>query len=306
VVFPLYPYLATFDFYLSFCVIILSAVSLANALARVTSLEAKLKTTSKALKEANEKCAKEVSAAKVSADKAVKEAEARTIKAKKALAKVSQRQAKREEDVVKRLDGILMFVHSKYSLAFVFYCFIPVCQHAFFLLVVFFVMRQNSLERSSSFAWKNTKDPLLDVVGVLESKWRNVRNILQRTRHVLPSLFVGLFPKKKKDMPVGNLRNLVEAFDTLEDPILQLKLSSVRRGVEGTISLTQSHGENVDWEKVSFTYSRSLEEMKKFFLEAKKYTPNLVSFILPTLTPSTTAPSSSAPAPMDPYPAEVV
>jgi hypothetical protein len=56
---------------------------------------------------------------------------------------------------------------------------------------------------------------------------------------VLPHLFVGLFPKKKKDMSVGNLRNLVHAFDTLEDPVLQLKLSSMRRGVEGTIALTQ-------------------------------------------------------------------
>jgi hypothetical protein len=80
---------------------------------------------------------------------------------------------------------------------------------------------------------------LLDIVGVLESNWRNVRNILQQTRHVLPRLFVGLFPKKKKDMLIRNLRNLVEAFDTLEDLVLQLKLSFVRRGVEGTIALTQ-------------------------------------------------------------------
>jgi hypothetical protein len=29
-----------------------------------------------------------------------------------------------------------------------------------------------------------------------------------------------LFPKKKKDMPTGNLRKLIEAFDTLEDPTL--------------------------------------------------------------------------------------
>jgi hypothetical protein len=82
----------------------------------------------------------------------------------------------------------------------------------------------------------------LDTVGVLESNWRNVRNVLQRTRHVLPRLFVGLFPEKKNEMPVINLRNLVQAFDTLEDPVLQLKLSSVRRCVEGTIALTQSHG----------------------------------------------------------------
>jgi hypothetical protein len=47
-----------------------------------------------------------------------------------------------------------------------------------------------------------------------------------------------LFAKKKKEMPISNLRNLVQAFDTLEDLVLQLKLSSVRRGVEGTIALT--------------------------------------------------------------------
>jgi hypothetical protein len=47
----LYSFLATFDFELTFR-IVLFTVSLANALARVTSLEAKLKTTTKALKEA--------------------------------------------------------------------------------------------------------------------------------------------------------------------------------------------------------------------------------------------------------------
>jgi hypothetical protein len=59
----------------------------------------------------------------------------------------------------------------------------------------------------------------------------------------------------------------------LEDPVLQLKLSSVRTGVEGTIALTQSHGENVDWEKVCSAYARRPEEMKEFFAEAKKYAP---------------------------------
>jgi hypothetical protein len=76
-----------------FCVVIVFVVSLANALVRVSSLEAKLKTISKALKEAD--------AAKASADKAVKAAEARAIKVEKALAEVSQKQAKRKEGVVK-------------------------------------------------------------------------------------------------------------------------------------------------------------------------------------------------------------
>jgi hypothetical protein len=114
-----------------------------------------------------------------------------------------------------------------------------------------------------------------------------------------------LFPKKKNEMPVDNLRNLVEDFDALEDPMLQLKLSCVRRGVEGTISLTQSHGENVDREKVSSAYARRSEEMKEFFAEAEKYAPKLMSFILPAPTPSASMPSSSAPAPTDPSPTEV-
>jgi hypothetical protein len=114
-----------------------------------------------------------------------------------------------------------------------------------------------------------------------------------------------LFPKKKNAMHVGNLRNLDETFDTLEDPVLELKLSSVRRGVEGTIALSQSHGENVDWEKVSSAYARRPEEMKNFFAEAKKYTPKLVSLILPAPTPLASAPSSSAPTPTDPSPTEV-
>jgi hypothetical protein len=64
-----------------------------------------------------------------------------------------------------------------------------------------------------------------------------------------------LFLKKKKDMPAKNLRKLVEAFDTLEDPTLMLKRSSVKRGVEATIALTMSCGEDVDWAKVSSSHA---------------------------------------------------
>jgi hypothetical protein len=72
------------------------------------------------------------------------------------------------------------------------------------------------------------KDPLLDSVDVLELNWRIVRDVLQRTHHVLPRLSVRLFPKKKDEMHVGNLRKLVEDFDTLEDLVLQMKLSSMK------------------------------------------------------------------------------
>jgi hypothetical protein len=67
----------------------LFTVALAEALAHVTSLEAELKITYKALKDAN--------ATKPSAEKATKAAEARASKAEKALAEVTKKQATREE-----------------------------------------------------------------------------------------------------------------------------------------------------------------------------------------------------------------
>jgi hypothetical protein len=89
-----------------------------------------------------------------------------------------------------------------------------------------------------------------------------------------------------------------------------MKLSSVKRGVEGTITLAQSHGENVDWEKVSSYYAQRPIEMKEFFAKVKEYAPKLMSLILPApassaSTPSASVPSSSAPSPTDPDPAEV-
>jgi hypothetical protein len=59
----------------------------------VASLEAKLKTTSKALMDAD--------AARTSVDKVAKAAEARTSKAEKALVEVAQKQANREGAVIK-------------------------------------------------------------------------------------------------------------------------------------------------------------------------------------------------------------
>jgi hypothetical protein len=111
-----------------------------------------------------------------------------------------------------------------------------------------------------------------------------------------------LFPKKKNEIPTSNLRKLIEAFDTIEDPVRAMKLISVKRGVEGAIALAQSHSEEVDWEKVGSSYSCTLVEMTEFFKKAKEYAPKLVSLILPTPTPSATAlgsstPSSSTPAP---------
>jgi hypothetical protein len=123
---------------------------------------------------------------------------------------------------------------------------------------------------------EQSDDPLVDAVGVLECNCRNAWDVLQRTQHVLMRLFFEFFPKKKDDMPTTNLKRLVKAFDTIKDPMLQLKRLSVKRGAEGTMALSLSHGEQVDWAKVSSSQDCNPSEMKKFFVEAKKYSQRIV------------------------------
>jgi hypothetical protein len=107
----------------------------------------------------------------------------------------------------------------------------------------------------------NSEDPLLAAVDVLESNRKLVQNILQLTRHVLIRMIVGFWPKKRNEMPGDNLRNLVATFDTTEDHVCAMKRMSVKRGVEGAIALAQSHGKEVDWEKVGASYAVPLAEM---------------------------------------------
>jgi hypothetical protein len=137
---------------------------------------------------------------------------------------------------------------------------------------------------------------LLAAVDLLESNWKLVQNVLQLTRRVLTRTFIVLWPKKKEEMPVDNLRKLLEAFDILEDPVLAMKCRSVKWGVEGAIALAQSQGE-VDWEKIGFSRARPVSEMLKFFEKAKEYAPRIVSLITPSAASSTPAPSTSTPPP---------
>jgi hypothetical protein len=114
---------------------------------------------------------------------------------------------------------------------------------------------------------------------------------------MLMRIFVGLWLKKKEEMPVDNLKKLAEAFDTLEDPVLAMKGRSVKWGVKGAIALAQSHGKEVDWEKISSSHARPLLEQLGFFKKAKKYAPGIVSIITPSAASLTPAPSSSTPVP---------
>jgi hypothetical protein len=150
-------------------------------------------------------------------------------------------------------------------------------------------------------SWKlwqlDTEDPLLVALDLLESNWKLVQEVLQLTRRVLIWMFVGLWPKKKEEILVDNLKKLAEAFDTVEYPMLAMKGRSVKQGVEGAISLAQSYGEEVDWEKISSSHSPPLSELLGFFKKAKKYAPGIVSIITPSAASSTPAPSSSSPVP---------
>jgi hypothetical protein len=120
---------------------------------------------------------------------------------------------------------------------------------------------------------------------------------------VLTRIFVGLWPKKKANVP--DLKNLAKAFDTDEDPILTMKGLSLKRGAEGSIAFAYAHGEEVNWEKVSSSPGRPRLELKPFFEKAKKYAPGIVSMISSLaasatstmLISSTSATSGSMPPP---------
>jgi hypothetical protein len=141
----------------------------------------------------------------------------------------------------------------------------------------------------------NDEDPLTAAVNLLELNGISIQEILEQTRRVLTRIFVGLWPKKRVDMPVDDLKKLVATFDTVEDPILSMKSCSVKRGAEGATALAYSHGEEVDWEKVSSSRGRPLSELLGFFDKAKKYAPGIVSIITPSAASSTSTPASLSP-----------
>jgi hypothetical protein len=57
--------------------------------------------------------------------------------------------------------------------------------------------------------------------------------------------------------------------------------------------LAQSHGEEVDWEKVGSSHARPLLEMEEIFQKAKQYAPKIVSLISPLAASLTSVPRPS-------------
>jgi hypothetical protein len=95
-------------------------------------------------------------------------------------------------------------------------------------------------------------------------------------------------------MPKGNLTELAKSFDTVEEPTLQLKALSIKRGAEGAIALSLAHGTDFDWERVSSPHGHTRDEMKVFFEKAKKLAPALLA----TISPSAASAVPAAPPPV--------
>jgi hypothetical protein len=126
-------------------------------------------------------------------------------------------------------------------------------------------------------------------VNLLEANWISVQEIFELVSRVLTRIFVGLWPKQRAEMPDKDLKKLAKAFDTPDDPILLMKGRSMKRGAEGAIALSYTHGEEVNWQKVSSSHGRPLSELKVFFEKAKRYAPGIVSIISPSATSTTSA-----------------
>jgi hypothetical protein len=141
----------------------------------------------------------------------------------------------------------------------------------------------------------------MTAVNLLKENWISIQEIFELVSRILTRMFVGLWPKKKAEIPKDYLKKLAKAFDTTKDPILQLKGLSLKRGAEGAITLSYAHGADFDWEKVSSSHGRTRAELKAFFEKAKKLAPALASIISPSAASATsTAPPPAAEEPVPP------
>jgi hypothetical protein len=160
-------------------------------------------------------------------------------------------------------------------------------------LVSFFLFYCAELTRVSPSSLQMDNDPLMDAVNLLEENWISIQETFELVGRVLSRLFVGLWPKRRSAMPKDNLTELAKSFDTVEEPTLQLKALSIKRGAEGAIALSFAHGTNFDWERVSSPHGHTRDEMKVFFEKAKKLAPALLA----TISPSVASVVPTAPPP---------
>jgi hypothetical protein len=276
------------DFFFPPCCL-LDALVIANA--RISSLETELSVAQKAFDAAT--------AAKVSAEKSNKSALTRAKKAEKALADMKKEHLQRKQAVAERLNTISAAAGG------IFYIFLSssaVVLLAFFYSSIFSssaaLCSLGSTERTkvSLSTLPSNNDPLMAAVSLLEANWASIQEIFELVNRVLTRIFVRLWPKQKAEVPNNDVRKLAQAFDTTEDPVLQMKGLSLKRGAEGAISFSYAHGVELDWEKIGSSHGRTRSELKAFFEKAKKFSPAIVAMI----SPSVASAASPAPAPSIP------
>jgi hypothetical protein len=60
----------------------------------------------------------------------------------------------------------------------------------------------------------------MTAINLLEANWISIQETFVLVDCILSRLFIGLWPKKKAEVPKDNLGKLAKAFDTTEDPTL--------------------------------------------------------------------------------------
>jgi hypothetical protein len=86
----------------------------------------------------------------------------------------------------------------------------------------------------------------MTAVNLLEANWISIQEIFELVGRILTRMFIGLWPKQKAEVSNNDVKKLAKAFDTTDDPVLQLKGLSLKRGVEGAIALSYAHGADFD------------------------------------------------------------
>jgi hypothetical protein len=168
---------------------------------------------------------------------------AKAKKAEKALADANQGCIQREEAITDRLNRISALAGGEYFSILHIVCLLILLVITYY---TFCFLPVEKIGVSLAPLQPVDEDPLMAAVNLLELHWISVQEVLELTRRVLTRIFVGLWPKKKADMPTDDLKKLAVVFDTAEDPILSMKSRLVKRGAEGAIALSYSHGEEVN------------------------------------------------------------
>jgi hypothetical protein len=216
------------------------------------------------------------------------------------LVDANKEHAQREQAVAERLHTMSAAAESKhFSLTSVFdFCCTGILADTCLFLSF---LNYAELTGVSPSSLQTDDDPLMDAVNQLEENWISIQETFELVGRVLSRLFVGLWPKRRSAMPKGNLTDLAKSFDTVEEPTLQLKGISIKRGAEGAIALSLAHGTDFDWEKVSSPHGHTRDEMKVFFEKAKKLAPALLTTISPSAAsavPDAPPPTTKNPAPL--------